>query len=97
MLTGADIRALRAAVEIVDLYSYVQNPDVVKAFGLVVMQMQKHTRFMAFHAVAHVMDWGHRVKLWREAGLKFEDYLNGAPECAHAPRRAEHETSRLHF
>lgn len=68
-LTGTDAKALSAAVQIVELYSYCATAEVAKAFGLVVSEMQPSTREFAFHAVAHDMDWDHRYQLWTEAGL----------------------------
>jgi hypothetical protein len=68
-LTSNDAKALSAAVQIVELYAYNPAECVVNAFGSVVSCMQDHTRHLAFHAVAHVMDWGHRAELWHRAGL----------------------------
>lgn len=69
VLTNVDIRALRAAVEIVELYSYCRTPEVARAFGAVVIAMQPRSRELAYHSIAHVMDWCHRDQLWLEAGL----------------------------
>ena len=68
-LTSTDAAALRAAVEIVDLYSSCRSADVAKAYGLIVSRMQPQTQYLAFHAVAHVMDWSTRGELWIAAGL----------------------------
>ena len=35
-LTGTDRRALRAAVQIIELYSYAPAPSVLEAFGQIV-------------------------------------------------------------
>lgn len=78
-LTGTDAKALAAAVQTVELYCYHPVPSVAQAFGMLVSQMQPHTQELAYHAIAHVMDWGDRYKLWVEAGL---------PEFA--PRRCVH-------
>lgn len=70
-LTGQDFKALRAAVEIVHLWSYCDAPDeVAEAFGIVVKQMQPTMRRFAFHAIAHVTDWPQRAQLWEAAGLE---------------------------
>ncbi len=68
-LTGTDTRALRAAVEIIELYSVDHNPVVIEAFGNVVSQMQRSTMHLAFHGIAHVLDWGDRLNIWVMAGL----------------------------
>ena len=68
-LTGTDARALDAAVQIVELYCFCAHPEVAQAFGAVVSQMQRSTRELAYHAIAHPMDWCHRSELWAEAGL----------------------------
>lgn len=84
-LTGTDWRALRASVEIVELYLEHRSAKVTHAFGLVVSTMQAHCRYLAFHAIAHVLDWGDRAKIWQLAGLDFQD-LKGIPECSYAPK-----------
>ena len=68
-LTGTDNRALDAAVQIINLYSYDPGPEVVEAFGLVVRRMQPSTQYLAYHAIAHVTDWSFRHELWVAAGL----------------------------
>lgn len=68
-LTHTDADALKAAVEIVNLWSGCREDEVAKAFGLVVGQMQPHSQQFAFHAIAHVMDWSTRAELWQLAGL----------------------------
>jgi len=68
-LTGTDSKALSAAVQIVALYAYHPAPQVAEAFGLTVMQIQQSCWPLAYHAIAHVMDWTDRGELWREAKL----------------------------
>lgn len=68
-LTGSDARALRAAVQIIDQYSYDPSPEVLKAFGLVVGRMQETTSELAYHAIAHILNWEDRPRLWALAGL----------------------------
>jgi hypothetical protein len=68
-LTSTDAKALAAAVQIVELYAYNPAECVLNAFGSVVCCMQPHTQHLAFHSIAHVMDWGHRAELWQRAGL----------------------------
>ncbi len=81
-LTSTDSYALRAAVQCVELYAYTSSQDAVGAFALVVGQMQPHTRRLAYHAIAHVMDWGHRAELWERAGLDLPPNLG---LCAFEP------------
>lgn len=85
-LTGTDTRALRAAVEIIELYSYDRHSFVLAAFRLVVERMQPHTRWLAYHAIAMVMDWGDRREIWDAAGLDFTPVI-GKPRCQAEPRR----------
>ncbi len=68
-LTSTDTRALRAAVQIIDLYAYNRHPNVLRAFAAIVLQMQESTRELAYHGIAHVMCWSNRAQLWQEAGL----------------------------
>jgi len=75
VLTGQDGKALAAAVTLVPLWC---NSDdrvaVAKAFYHVVMQMQMSSRELAFHAIAHAADWGHRDELWSQANLPTVQY-----------------------
>lgn len=69
-LTDTDDQALDAAVHIVRLYGLTGNTEVAKAFGLVVGRMQDFTQELAYHAIAHVLDWPDRRRLWAAAGLQ---------------------------
>jgi hypothetical protein len=82
-LTSTDRRALEAAVQIIALLGYDRNPGLVMAFGACVLEMQPSTREFAFHAIAHVLDWNDRGRIWSLAGL---------PECN--PGRCQHEPKR---
>lgn len=81
-LTGTDARALRAAVMLIDLYSVDGNPTVLAAFATTVRRMQTKTQHLAYHAIAHVLDWSDRFKLWNAAGLPLES-IRGT--CAYEP------------
>ncbi len=81
-LTGQSSRALDAAVSIIELYSYDSNPSLIEAFRLVVLRMQDHDRELAYHAIAHVMNWSDREKIWTAASL---------PPFSNPPRRCVHE------
>lgn len=86
-LTGTDARALRAAVEIIDLYSTDHDPIVLKAFGIVVRRMQLHCQHFAFHAIAHVMDWSDRHHVWSTAGMAGENFDQfPKSRCEHEPK-----------
>lgn len=84
-LTGQDWPALKAAVEIMNAYSSSDEEGqmhCVVAFKAMVLTMQPSCRYLAFHAVAHVMDWSTRWQIWRACGLE-------APkcrECKHGPQ-----------
>lgn len=68
-LTGSDLKALRAAVHIIELYAYDEHPSLLVAFAHVVRRMQPSTRSLAYHAIAHVLDWGDRSRIWVAADL----------------------------
>jgi hypothetical protein len=68
-LTGTDAKALAAAVQIVECYAYAPSTATVHAFAAIVLTMQEKTQELAYHAIAHVMDWGDRSELWHRAGL----------------------------
>lgn len=81
-LTGTDSRALRAAEQILELYSYHGQQTVLDAFGAVVSCMQLHTQELAYHTIARVMNWSDREKVWRMSGLQ----LRWCPRvCAFEP------------
>lgn len=98
-LTSTDARALSAAVQIVELYAYCHSPEVARAFGDVVRCMQSSTREFAYHAIAHVMDWSDRSKIWSKAGLPaftprrcaFEGEPAGAPVDPEPAKYPEHK------
>jgi hypothetical protein len=68
-LTGTDARALSAAVQIIELFSYHRAPEVLDAFRSVVVCLQPSVRELAYHGIAHVMDWSDRSTIWQAAGL----------------------------
>lgn len=68
-LTGCDTRALRAAVQIIEHYAYDGHPAVLNAFAEIVRRMQPKTRELAYHAIAHALDWSDRARVWAAAGL----------------------------
>lgn len=72
--TGTDFKALSAAVAIVDLYLYDFDGYGLEAFRSVVLKMQPSTRHLAYHAIAMVMDWSDRAKLWKAAGLPLQEF-----------------------
>lgn len=69
-LTGTDVRALYAAVQTIELYSYNREQSVLEAFAKIVRCMQPSTREFAFHAIAQVMDWSDRSWVWKKSGLE---------------------------
>lgn len=84
-LTGQDVRALTAAVHVLQLLAVADGfgrGHAVRAFASCVSAMQVHTRWLAFHAVAFVLDWQDRDGVWAEAAL---------PWCAGMERRALEE------
>lgn len=68
-LTGTDFRALAAVAHIVALYAVSGNDSALSALHDVVLCMQPSTRELAFHAIAHQLDWDDRARVWGRAGL----------------------------
>lgn len=68
-LTGTDNRALQAALHVLELYAYDGDPSLLTAFRLVVLRMQRKNFGLAYHAIAHVLDWQDRPRIWIGAGL----------------------------
>jgi len=83
-LTGTDTRALNAAKEILELYSYTGSEVLLYAFAKVVCEMQPSTRWFAYHIIAMVMDWDDRKRIWIRAGMEQVQ-----------PRRCKHEPNKL--
>jgi len=73
-LTRTDTYALVTSVGLSNLIGYESAPsELFAAYGAIVSQMQPHNRWLAFHAVAMELDWGHRFMVWKLAGLRPED------------------------
>lgn len=81
-LTGQDIKALQAAIQIVELWTYTDNPEAAEqAFALCVRQMQESQWPLAYHVIAHLSEWSSRSELWFAAGLP----AIRVPVCAWEP------------
>lgn len=80
-LTGTDAKALAAAVQTIELYAYHSEPEILGAFARIVRCMQPSTWELAYHAIAHVMDWTDRSRIWIAAGLP-----------TFTPRKCEYES-----
>jgi hypothetical protein len=84
-LTGQDWPALKAAAEIMGLYAKCDQraeTHVLSAFAGVVMAMQPSMRHLAYHAIAHALDWHNRAELWHRAGLPRLEHI---PRCLNGP------------
>ncbi len=69
-LTSTDSRALDAAVQIIELWAFDSEGDeTLRAFEIVVLRMQPHTRQLAYHAIAHVVNWEDRERVWKACSL----------------------------
>lgn len=69
-MTSTDAKALAAAVHILELYAYDRHASIISgAFSCVVHQMHPQCRELAYHAIAHVMEWSDREPIWKLAGL----------------------------
>ncbi len=84
-LTGQDTRALQLCVSAMALYSSCDQEmesHALSAFRGGVVAMQPSTRHLAYHAVAHVLDWPAREMIWRRAEC---------PELGRHPGHCTHE------
>src|SRR5690606_12047226 len=90
-LTSTDSKALSAAVAIVELYAYDRDASLLDAFGAVVRRMQQSTWHLAFHAIASVLEWEDRDRIWTAA------YLPGGVfgRCEHEPRMRDPEPTAI--
>ena len=69
-LSSHDTNALVASVALVNLISWEGAPgQLFDAYRNIVLEMQPHTRWLAYHAIAMELDWGHRAMIWAAAGL----------------------------
>ncbi len=68
-LTSTDAKALAAAVQTIELYAFDSDPTNIEAFALIVRCMQPKTMHLAYQAIAHVMDWSDRSRIWKMAKL----------------------------
>lgn len=72
-LTGQDVPALRAAAEILACYSRCDGDveaGLLSAFRGVVLAIQPSQRHLAYHAIAHGLDWHNRADFWAACGLE---------------------------
>jgi len=82
-LTGTDVRALKAAVQILELYSVDRDDAVLEAFRIAVDKMQASTRELAYHAIAHILEWDDRRRIW---ALLFDAIFVPASRCKFEPK-----------
>lgn len=68
-MAGADMPALLAAVQLINLYAETHDTTLLHALPDIVLNMQESTRELAYHAIAHVMDWPDRARIWSLVGL----------------------------
>ena len=72
-------------MQIIELYNQADSGSEIElalAFGSCVRQMQPELRHLAYHAIAHVMDWRNRAEIWAMAGL---EPLGQIPACTYGP------------
>lgn len=88
-LTSTDSRALKAAVQIVELWNFADaepSRDLPNAFAACVRCMQESTREFAYHAIAHMANWSTREELWNLSGLP---PITPRMRCENEPRLHE--------
>lgn len=84
---AADLAAINAAAHLADLWlraDKLGRTRAAAAYSATVRAMQPDSRWLAYHAVAHMGDWDHRGELWSAAGLPPDD-LKDRPECSYGP------------
>ena len=81
-MTSTDVRALNAAVHLVELYGCTGEASALQAWAACVKIAQPTMRRFFYHATAHVRDWGHRREMWQAAGLPPLDF----GRCEYEPR-----------
>jgi hypothetical protein len=73
-LTSTDCYALVTSVNLCNLISHSSAPpELFAAYGVIIRQMQPHTRGLAYHAIACELDWPHRNMIWELARLPADD------------------------
>lgn len=73
-LSSHDWNALLASVALTPLISWDGAPAALfAAYGAIVREMQPHTRWLAYHAIAMELDWSHRAMIWANACLPEDD------------------------
>jgi hypothetical protein len=91
-LTSHDMHALRASVALTPLLSWSgAEPGLFDAYRSVVLEMQESTRWLAYHAVAFELDWGHREMLWQGAQVPTAPH----GKCAYEPGGGGDERSKV--
>ena len=84
VLTSTDSYALVASVNLANLIGYESAPDdLFFAYKAIVTAMQPEARYLAYHAIACELDWGHRRMIWMQAGLA--EFIPSS-RCEHEPR-----------
>lgn len=81
-LTHTDARALAAAVMTLEAYTFDRNTRLLVAFSVLVCQMQPSTQHLAYHAIAHCMEWSDRAVVWNKCDLPLPKNLT---VCNHEP------------
>ena len=67
-LSSHDHNALCASVALTPLISHSgANPKLFAGYQAIVLEMQEHTRHLAYHAIAMELDWSHRNMIWTAA------------------------------
>jgi len=83
-LTSTDADALVTSVNLTNLISHPTAPqDLFMAYRAIVLAMQPHTRWMAYHTIAMELDWSHRNMIWEQACLPEGD--KPVHKCAFEP------------
>jgi hypothetical protein len=67
--TSVDYRALEASVHLVELMAYAgRSAGLLAAYCAIVSEMTEHNRWLAYHSIAHVLNWEDRAVIWLNAG-----------------------------
>lgn len=68
-LTTTDAAALRAVAQVAAAGAFTGLDAVMPSLAPLIHLMQPHTQHLAYHAIAHSLDWSDRDAVWTACGF----------------------------
>lgn len=68
-LTSTDTAALRAIAQVAQVAAFTRLSDITPSLLPLIKLMQSHTQHLAYHAIAHSLDWSDRDRVWTACGF----------------------------